>query len=69
MKKVVATIMVRKHERPLFSTEPMSTYRCEEVYEELCDKFRLREYDIKIIKTTTYVGYAKLENIKKEEGL
>jgi len=47
----------------------MSTYRCEEVYEELCDKFRLREYDIKIIKTTTYVGYAKLENIKKEEGL
>ena len=53
----------------MFKTEPMNPHECQNAYEELSDKFRLKMYGVKILKKTIYQGYSSLENLKKKGGI
>ena len=67
MKTITVQVVLMKDHRVLFKTEPMPLRACEDVYEELKDKFRMKMFDIKILKKTTYLGYAKLETINNDK--
>lgn len=68
MKVVYGQVIVFKDERVMFKTEPMNPHECQNAYEELSDKFRLKMYGVKILKKTIYQGYSSLENLKKKGG-
>jgi len=69
VKAVYGQVIVFKDERIMFKTEPMHPRECQEAYEELSDKFRLKMYGVKILKKTIYQGYSSLENLSKDKQL
>lgn len=69
MKKETVQLVVLRNNSVLFKTEPIPTHACKTIYEELQDKFRISMYEVKILKKTTYQGYAELKNVIREDEL
>ena len=64
MKIITAQVVVKKiGYGVLFKTESLPANAIKRVYDDICKFFPDGHYEINLLKTTTYIGYAQLHQI------